>query len=92
MATLGATAAQILETAVNVGGSPVTILLKAGRVVEMTVANDWSLDSLLVERGVDEVYRVSRLQGQTRVEARKRDQICSLTRRDPAWAARALLG
>ena len=92
MPTLGATASEILETAVNVGGSSVTILLRGGRVVEMTVANDWALDALLLERGADEAYRVTRWGGETRVEARSRAQSCTLSRRDPSSAARALLG
>jgi hypothetical protein len=84
--SLLANAEKILETAEFSGGGPLTILLRGGRPVEITTANDWSLDALLMERQVDEVYRVDRRAGKLRVEARSRYRACVLTERSPATA------
>jgi hypothetical protein len=82
--TLLANAERILETATLSGAGPVTILLRGGRPVQLTVANDWSLDSLLAERGADQAFRVSRSGGCVTVEGRSRTRSCSVSERPAA--------
>ncbi|MDX2180776.1 MAG: hypothetical protein SFV18_14355 [Bryobacteraceae bacterium] len=84
-------AARILETAELGDGGPVTILLRDGRPISLTVENDWSLDALRRERGADEAFRVSRKNGKLFVEGRSHDRACLLAGNRPADAVRALL-
>jgi hypothetical protein len=88
--TLLANAEKILETARFSGGGPVTILLRGGRPIQLTVANDWSLDALLAERGADQAFRVFRSGGHLTVEGRSRTRSCCVSER-PAARPVALL-
>jgi hypothetical protein len=82
---------RILETAEVGSGEPVTILVRDGRVIGMSIVNDWALESLRRERGAEEAYRVGRRQGKVYVEGRSETQACLLAGRTPADAARQLL-
>lgn len=73
-------AEKILETAELGASVAITILMRDGRPVTITSANDWSLDSLLRERGADEAYRVRRSAGKLVVEGRSRTHSCELSR------------
>lgn len=84
-------AARILETAELGASVAVTILMRGGRPVEVSTANDWSLDALLRERGADEAYRVRRRNGALVVEGRSRSHSCELSRNVP-FAGRLLNG
>lgn len=90
MDTLLANAEKILETANLAGSGPVTILLRGGRPIQLTVANDWSLESLLAERGADQAFRVFVADGHRTVEGRSRTRSCSVSER-PAARPVALL-
>lgn len=90
MDTLLANAEKILETAQLAGSGPVTILLRGGRPLQLTVANDWSLEALLAERGADQAFRVFRSGGQVTVEGRSHTRSCSVSER-PAARPVALL-
>jgi hypothetical protein len=82
--TLLANAQKILETARFSGSGPLTILLRGGRPIQLTVANDWSLESLLCERQADEAFRVHRHKGCLTVEGRSRTRSCSVSERPVA--------
>ncbi len=84
-------AQQILSTAELGDGSPVTILMREGRPMGLSMVNDWSLERLRAEQGADEAYRVSRRQGKLVVEGRSATQVCLLASQTPAQIARALL-
>lgn len=84
-------AQQILDTAELGDGSPVTILMRDGRPIGLSVVNDWSLDQMRAEQGADEAYRVSRRHGKLFVEGRTASQACLLTSQTPGQIARALL-
>lgn len=84
MDTLLANAEKILETARFAGSGPVTILLRGGRPIHLTVANDWSLESLLAERGADQAFRVFVSGGHRTVEGRSRTRSCSVSERPAA--------
>lgn|GEM_PF-1791969 len=84
-------AARILETAELADASPMTILLRDGLPIALTVENDWSLEALRRERGADEAFRVSRRNGKLFVEGRSADRACLLAGNRPADAVRALL-
>ncbi len=84
MDTLLANAQKILETAQLSGSGPVTILMRGGRPVTLTVANDWALDALLREREADEAYRVYRKGGCLTVDGRSRSHSCSVSQRSIA--------
>lgn len=90
MDTLLANAEKILETAQLAGSGPVTILLRGGRPVELTVANDWSLEALLIERRADQAFRVFRAAGRLTVEGRSHTRSCRVTAQ-PAVQPAALL-
>lgn len=83
MSRLVENAQRILETAELGGATAITILMRGGRPIEISTANDWALDALLFEKRADEAFRVTRQRGELRVEARSRQQTCTLTRRIP---------
>lgn len=74
------TASNILETATFGAACAITILMRGGRPFEVTAANDWALESLLQERGAEQVFRVQRFGGQVLVEGRSRTASCRLSR------------
>lgn len=84
-------AQQILDTAELGDGGPVTILMRAGRPIGLSVVNDWSLEQMRAERGADEAYRVTRRHGKLFVEGRSATQACMLATQTPGQIARALL-
>lgn len=91
MDTLLANAQKILETARFSGSGPVTILIRDGRPIHLTIANDWSLEALLFERQADEAFRVYRKQGCLTVEGRSRTRSCSVSEKPLPFPAMALL-
>jgi hypothetical protein len=74
-------AQRILDTAELGGATAITILMRAGRPIEINSSNDWCLDALLLEKRADEAFRVTRRGGELKVEGRSRQQTCVLTRR-----------
>ncbi len=81
MERLFANAQRILETAELGAAQSITILIRSGRLVEINQSNDWRLESLLIERNADEVYRVSRKDGHLAIEGRDRSRMVLLSQR-----------
>lgn len=81
MERLLANAQRILEMAELGAAQSITILIRSGRPVEINQSNDWRLESLLIERNADEVYRVFRKDGRLAVEGRDRSRTVLLSQR-----------
>lgn len=91
-----ANAGSIFETARSAaaGGltpSDMTIAIGRNGHISMISGSEWSLETLAVERDAAMVYRVTRQNGQVRVEGRSGLEKCVLEGNKPAAAARTLL-